>query len=1226
MRRKLLLIGIAGIMLILLVASGIIATTSASTEANYTSHFAMAAFAPGPTPTAIAQPSSGGGETAIPVAIIGLIGSIVAALIAGGFLLYNSHRNQKAEAQATLSKQIQEQKEQERKQNEELAEAERLNQIKQKHLQDYRAALQTDSRIAYLQILNHGQPVKVLDMYIPIRVHQETKLSHKANPVLLVAEIQQDPTTLIHATQQLQERRYSSSIACDPDEAIRLHKRCVILGDPGAGKSTLLKYLALQSAAKQLQGLPDLPIHVGLHSFAVSGNEDLLDFVAGRWVSNYGFETKVQARDLMEENLQNGNALLLLDALDETMIGESKEIAEASYKRVFGAIRRVATRYPQSAIVITGRKAGYEQHALLENFTELEVVDFRPEDIEQFVNKWFQSYNDSLKERKAVDLNIRLKQNPRIQALAANPLLLTLIVTSYEQQLNLPLNRATLYKQCVGTLLSDWDAKRDILRRRKFRPGDKERLLEEIAWHFHRKRQYFFSEAEVLKQIVAFLPATQLGTSSPTEQIRESRNILEEIANENGLLKKQTFDQYGFLHFTLQEYFVAQYVAGDHVADHHDLNTLLEHRGDLWWEEVILLYVGQLRDASPVLHQLLGDGKESLREDIFHTNLLLAGYCLASLPIIREPSLRESIVNLLFTTLEHTPYTLAQEQAASALVAIGSTAAITRLVNLLSEKKVDYHVRLRVVQALGSASERLSVTQALLPLLSNKQLEWEVRSSIAEALGSLGEQYIVRDLLRLLADDQLDWRVRWSVAQALGILGEKSIAYDLVSMLANEGVDWRVRWSIAHAIGSLGEKSVAHDLLNLLANPKLEQSVCQSIIQALGMLKEQSIAHDLLSTLAKEQVDKATLLFLADALGRLGEPSVAPDLLLMLSNEQMNWRVRASIAQALSRLNKRAIVSELMALLPQEQIDWRVRSSIAQALGTLGIGNNKTVAPFLLKMLSNEQIKWEVRASIANALGMLGERSVAPGLQTLLSNTNINEPVRLSIVDALGKLGERSVARDLLGLLQDKQADEFMRQRVAQAILGTLGEWSVSPALLQLLFEEQILQQEPQKIADVLSRSNDHSVVPDLLHLLSEEQVNTFMRQLTVSSLVGESGLLPVSELARPDAIGKINKFAHQIIAQALGTLGEPSIVPDLLNLLSNKEIDQDVRKSIAQALGQLANDETTVQALAQFLQTSDIADEIYRVLWTVSRRIGVRVFKANGQVGNLVEIVKVEK
>jgi predicted NACHT family NTPase len=56
--------------------------------------------------------------------------------------------------------------------------------------------------------------------------------------------------------------------------------------------------------------------------------------------------------------------------------------------------------------------------------------------------------------------------------------------------------------------------------------------------------------------------------------------VLEEIAAENGLLKEQARHWYGFLHLTLQEYFVALY-----VVDHQELNTLIAHLGDSWWEE-----------------------------------------------------------------------------------------------------------------------------------------------------------------------------------------------------------------------------------------------------------------------------------------------------------------------------------------------------------------------------------------------------------------------------------------------------------------------------------------------------------------------------------------------------------------------------------------------------------------------------------------------------------------
>jgi predicted NACHT family NTPase len=140
----------------------------------------------------------------------------------------------------------------------------------------------------------------------------------------------------------------------------------------------------------------------------------------------------------------------------------------------------------------------------------------------------------------------RLDSNPRLQALAANPLLLSLIVTVYERQLDLPERWADLYKRCVDTLLSEWDASRDI-RRREFKPDHKLQLLEEVAWHFHRRGRRHFPDGELLDVIAGFLPAIGLPRG-------QNHHILEEIAAENGLLKQQAHGWHGFLHLTLQDY------------------------------------------------------------------------------------------------------------------------------------------------------------------------------------------------------------------------------------------------------------------------------------------------------------------------------------------------------------------------------------------------------------------------------------------------------------------------------------------------------------------------------------------------------------------------------------------------------------------------------------------------------------------------------------------------
>ena len=170
-----------------------------------------------------------------------------------------------------------------------------------------------------------SRPLEVANIYVRLRIHQETKLSYVLDTSLQAAETRRDPNALLRIGQMRLESRVNSAL--DPDEAIRMYRRCVIVGDPGAGKTTLLKYLTLKLAEKQLTGLPDLPIHVELNAFASSGQHDLLEFASSSWDEKYGFP-KAEARACIEDNLKNGKALLLLDALDETIIGENEETAE----------------------------------------------------------------------------------------------------------------------------------------------------------------------------------------------------------------------------------------------------------------------------------------------------------------------------------------------------------------------------------------------------------------------------------------------------------------------------------------------------------------------------------------------------------------------------------------------------------------------------------------------------------------------------------------------------------------------------------------------------------------------------------------------------------------------------------------------------------------------------------------------------------------------------------
>jgi hypothetical protein len=658
-------------------------------------------------------------------------------------------------------------------------------------LTSYFKMLLADPRIMRLQILDMQRPLEVARVYVPLRISEDRQQGYDT-PVSDEASAQttvDDPTVWIVEERQRRERSIEGIY--DPETAIHTFPRCVIMGGPGVGKTTLLQHLAVMAAQCSLAGMPALlPVYVELQSFVRSGQLDLLDFVSAIWERVYAFPAQ-QARLLLANYLEEGKALLLFDALDETAVGETLEAARQSYEAVSEAILALAAAYPKASIVAAVRKASYRQHKPLVGFTPLEVMDFRFEDVKQFVRNWYDTAGDLQAEVKSADLIKRLDANSRLQKMAANPHLLTLIMLAYEDRLDLPERRADLYRMCIETSLARWDARHRIRRQWEFKPEQKHQLLNVIAWHFHRKRQPYFTEHELLQVIAEFLPAINV----PAER---NIDILQEIESEQGVLEEQAPGWHGFRHLTLQEYFAAEY-----INNHQKYAELLLHRADAWWEEVLLLYMGITPDASLFLQELCSQNS-SIHEDIFYTNVLLAGRCLTAHPTGRETGLRAQIIERLFELLTSTQYSLLRQEAIKVVCSIGVFETNTRLVTLLSDEGQNVNVRWNIAGALGVLGER-SVAKDLVRLLSDEWLHVELRSGIAGALGRLGERTVAADLVQLLVDERLDVDLRRSIASALAAYANDiSIVEGLIKTLESKEISDSVNsalWTISRRAG-----------------------------------------------------------------------------------------------------------------------------------------------------------------------------------------------------------------------------------------------------------------------------------------------------------------------------------------------------------------------------------------------------------------------------------------
>ncbi len=872
----------------------------------------------------------------------------------------------------------------------------------QERVEAYRISLLADKRLTSLKILNMSSPVEMKDIYVKLRVHEESTLTYKVDPLLQEAEARQDPNALLRAGHRYLESRVNTSLDCD--DLLQHHKRCIVLGDPGAGKTTLLKHLTIQCVTGKLQNVSDIPIHVELNAFANSGLDDLITFAAGEWDKNYGFPAS-DAQAFMNNALHAGSALVLLDALDEAVVGQNAAVAEASYLHVVKAILQLATRYPDAPIVVTARKAGYSRGRRLDGFTELDVLDFSPEDIRTFIHAWFVAHSNPVKSANGEDLIKRLENAPRLRALAATPLLLALIVIVYEQQLDLPERRADLYKRCVEVLLNEWDATRDIRRRREFTPDNKSRLLEEIAWHFHLKGRRYFPTNELLNVIAQFLPTIDLPNDT-------NLLILEELTNENGLLKEQAQGWYGFLHLTLQEYFAARY-----AVNHDELETLLRHRYSAWWEEVVLLYAGAVTDASPLFQQLLSS------DDLFHSNLFLAGQCLAARPTVKKVVLRDEVIDRLFNVIDSDRFRNARRAAVANLTRTGGRDISERLILILQDASVDDVVRWSVATALGTLGDR-TVVPALLALLSDASVDDLVRWSVATTLGTLGDRTVVPALLTLLSDTSLDAFVRRSVATAIGALGDHTDVPMLLALLPDASLDALVRRSVATAIGALGNHTTVPALLTLLSDTSLDAFVRESVAAAIGALGDHTDVPMLLTLLSDASVDDSVRWSIAAALGALGERAVVPTLLTLLSDASVDVLIRWSVATALGTLGDHTAVPVLLTLLSDASVDDSVRESVADALEAL---SDHTDIPALLALLQDASLDALVRRSVADMLGALGDHTAVPALLTLLSDASVDDSVRGSVAAALGQLGsDESTSEVLAVVLQETDLPDMV--------------------------------------------------------------------------------------------------------------------------------------------------------------------------------------------------------
>ncbi|NQT11424.1 MAG: NACHT domain-containing protein, partial [Planctomycetes bacterium] len=434
------------------------------------------------------------------------------------------------------------------------------------------------------------------------------------------------------------------------------YPRFSLLAKPGGGKSTLLKRLAVAYAEPDRlresdDGLPErdwLPLFLRcriLRDRAHRPIRELLDDLP-QHAGMSGDEASV-FRGQIDEALRSGRALLLVDGLDE--------ISDEGTRTTFaGHLRTFLAMFPQVAMVVTSREAGYRHVAgvVASACKQASLAPFDERDVERLCESWHvQVVGDNETVRsEARELADTIWQNERIRSLAENPLMLTtLLVVRRCCGGELPTRRVELYWEAARVLIRTWNTA-------GFEPMDLEETLAQLSYVAcammnegvqrvgHRLLLELLQEAR--GELQAELQFAAISPAQFIERIEYRSSLLMQTGHER--IDDELQPVYEFRHLTFQEYLAARGLVEEQYPGRdkgQSLAELLEpHFEDELWREVIpLAAVLAGRKAEPLIKCLTAVRQEFIGSVGNDSHEILLRQCLLDEVQVTPPTLRSAL-------------------------------------------------------------------------------------------------------------------------------------------------------------------------------------------------------------------------------------------------------------------------------------------------------------------------------------------------------------------------------------------------------------------------------------------------------------------------------------------------------------------------------------------------------------------------------------------------------
>ena len=321
-------------------------------------------------------------------------------------------------------------------------------------------------------------------------------------------------------------------VSTDINNLLDISNFLIVQGTGGIGKSTFMKHLFINELEKK-----DLiPIFIELKDLNDIDNEyNISDFVFDK-LYNLGSEIN---KEYLEYALQSGCFLFLLDGYDEVISDKKNSFLKK--------LTDFCDRYSNNYFIISSRP--YSEFVEFQRFTILTLCPLSKNQALSLINKI--EFDMNIKERFSKSLDESLYNNHR--SFASNPLLLNIMLLTYDNYAEIPEKLHLFYANAFDTLYSKHDAtkggyKRELKSKLSFDSFKKVFSNFCFITYFQGKMEFSYDD------LVAFMKKSKINNLE-----FDIDAMIDDLINSVCVICKDGLN-YRFTHRSFQEYFTAVFL------------------------------------------------------------------------------------------------------------------------------------------------------------------------------------------------------------------------------------------------------------------------------------------------------------------------------------------------------------------------------------------------------------------------------------------------------------------------------------------------------------------------------------------------------------------------------------------------------------------------------------------------------------------------------------------